>query len=210
MSKIIGLYGKKGVGKDTAAEYFLDQEWAHVKFARPLKDMVARAFGIPIAYLEKPDFKDKEFPERFYPSNSTLGRLINELGKGRYALHKREKRRAIKAILDKGFSTPREILQAVGTDIARNICSETYWIDKTRETIQSWVVRKESVIISDVRFQNEADLIREFGGQVFEITRNTEKSEDNHISENISIDSDGKICNNGSIEDLNKELEGLL
>lgn len=211
MSKIIGLYGKKGVGKDTAAEYFLDNDWAHVKFARPLKDMVCRSFGIPIKYLEQAEYKDKPFPTPFTPTGSVLNLLINELGKGKFALHKKVKREAIKEILNRGFKTPREILQAVGTDIARNICSETYWIDKTEEVIKGWVVRNESVIISDIRFQNEADLIKKYGGEVVEITRECkENSGDNHISEQSSVDFDRKVCNNGSIEELNEKLKELI
>lgn len=210
MSKIIGLYGKKGVGKDTAAEFFLDNDWAHVKFARPLKDIVSRSFGIPIRYLEQAEYKDKEFPELFYPSNSVLGLLIDQLGKGRYALHKKVKREAIKEVINRGFKTPREILQAVGTDVARNICSETYWIDLAEEVLKSWIARKENVIISDVRFQNEADLIKKLGGEVIEITRKTEKDEDNHISENTTLDISKKVCNNTSIEELNEKLKELL
>jgi hypothetical protein len=210
MSKVIGFTGKKGVGKDTAAEFFLENGYAHVKFARPLKEIVAKSFGIPMRYLEQAEFKDKEFPTPFKPTGGTTSRLIQHLGKYKYALHKKVKRDAIKKELDRTFKTPREILQIVGTDIARNICSDTYWTDLTRETIKGWLIRDIPVVITDVRFQNEADLIKEFEGQLIEITRNTEKSEDSHVSENNILDSNGKVCNNGSIEELNKELKELL
>jgi len=210
MSKVIAFTGKKGVGKDTAAEFFLEKGYAHVKFARPLKEIVARSFGIPMRFLEQAEFKDKPFPEPFKPNGATLSRLIDNLGKYKYNLHKKVKREAIKEVLFREYKTPREILQVVGTDIARNIVSNTYWTDKTDIIIQGWLVRDIPVVITDVRFPNEVDIVKKYEGEVIEITRETEKSEDNHISENKVLDISGKVCNNGSIEELNKELEGLL
>jgi hypothetical protein len=52
-SKVIGLKGKIGAGKSTAAEYFVERGYKLIKFADPIKDML-RELGLTNYELEGP------------------------------------------------------------------------------------------------------------------------------------------------------------
>lgn len=64
-------------------------------------------------------------------------------------------------------------------------------------------------VVSDLRFENEADRIRALGGEIWIIERDTGSVSD-HISERgFPLRGDEKrIDNNGSLGDLQRELEG--
>lgn len=76
--------------------------------------------------------------------------------------------------------TAREVMQVVGTDIFRNMYNNV-WVDATIKKIKQ--ERPELAIITDCRFPNEVDSIKENGGKVIRLTRNPHNSD--HISEKI-------------------------
>jgi len=74
----------------------------------------------------------------------------------------------------------RGLLQNWGTNLRRNHCGQDYWIKK----LSARPVPADSIVfVTDVRFQNEADWIRERGGQIIRIIRSGHESSDSHISE---------------------------
>lgn len=75
----------------------------------------------------------------------------------------------------------RKILQGWGTDFRRELCGETYWIDKTREKIQK-LPDGVLVVVPDVRFPNEAEMVDELGGKLWRVERGTSGA-DEHPSE---------------------------
>ena len=58
---------------------------------------------------------------------------------------------------------------------------------------------KKNYLISDVRFQNEADAIKELGGIIIYIDSNY-SGEDGHESEKINVKYDYKLDNYGTLE----------
>lgn len=65
------------------------------------------------------------------------------------------------------------------------------------------------MVVSDIRFENEAALIREMGGVIIHIERQTEKTEtSNHVSEKgITFEeSDLRIVNDSDIESLEQKV----
>ena len=68
--------------------------------------------------------------------------------------------------------------------------------------------KKDNWIVTDVRYQNEADHIKNKGGILIRVNRNTHNN-DNHKSE-IDLDDYNKfdfiIDNNGSVEELIKKV----
>ncbi len=69
----------------------------------------------------------------------------------------------------------REVAQAVGTDLFRNYDPDV-WVRALRETIRIYYYQMgptsgRSLVIDDIRFDNEAALIHELGGQVWEVVR---------------------------------------
>lgn len=74
----------------------------------------------------------------------------------------------------------RGLLQHWGTNLRRNHCGADYWLKK----MSAIPVPKDSfVFVTDVRFQNEADWIRERGGKIIRIIRTGHNNTDQHISE---------------------------
>lgn len=63
--------------------------------------------------------------------------------------------------------TPRKILQEFGTDIMRNNFNENIWL----YNLENKLMNSENVVISDVRFPNEIDLIMQHGGILMEVKR---------------------------------------
>lgn len=75
----------------------------------------------------------------------------------------------------------RFCLQTLGTEWGRNSISQTIWIDITKQKITE--ARKSLIIIDDVRFDNEAKMIREMGGEIWRLSRVGVLKSIEHVSE---------------------------
>ncbi|MCO6500049.1 MAG: hypothetical protein J5I47_06690, partial [Vicingus serpentipes] len=102
-------------------------------------------------------------------------------------------------------TTPRLILQLLGTECGREIIHPNIWVNCTLDAVEK---NTKGSIITDVRFVNEAEAIRENKGYLIRIERNIE-SNDNHPSE-ISLDNyehfDKIIYNDKDIIELTKKI----
>ena len=106
--------------------------------------------------------------------------------------------------------SPRELYQKIGTDIARNI-DVNVWVKGCD------IFKKDnpgrSIVITDVRFSNEAFWIRQQGGVVIFLESKTRGIYNNtrHSSENglTGEDVDAVIENDGTIEALYEKIEEL-
>ena len=95
-------------------------------------------------------------------------------------------------------STPRIILQLLGTEFFRDSISESFWTD---------IAPKANAVIADMRFVNELDYIIEVGGVPIGIIGRDEDttSSSQHASENVGpVINRCKhiIKNDGTLEDL--------
>lgn len=134
MSIIIGLTGRAGCGKDTAAEHLQREYGFHpMAFAGPLKKTAATLFNLPETY-----FHDRELKE--------------------------------KPLEDWDGLSPRHILQLLGTEAVRCTFGENFWIKRWINEYGSLVLGT-SVVVTDVRFNNEAQAIRDLGGVIVHIAR---------------------------------------
>lgn len=100
--------------------------------------------------------------------------------------------------------TARHALQTLGTEWGRNCIHSDIWIDTALDRARNC---RGSVVITDVRFRNEAAAIRREGGKVLRIVRGDRDPgtiDGTHASEAEVdlLDVDGEIVNNGTIEDL--------
>jgi len=85
-----------------------------------------------------------------------------------------------------GFSR-REMLQLLGTECARNVFRNDFWIRRAELHLTQLKCDTEfTMVITDVRFNNEASWIRKLGGVIVHIERpDSEEIESNqHASEN--------------------------
>lgn len=81
--------------------------------------------------------------------------------------------------------TGRYLLQTLGTDWARKLITEDIWMLMLRERlVKDMKERGSPMVVDDLRFTNEAQMIRELGGEVWELHRRKfEPANDNHASE---------------------------
>lgn len=103
------------------------------------------------------------------------------------------------------YYTIRQLLQKFGTEVGRSI-SPNLWVDAL---MNDYIEAKsegyeEDWIVTDVRFKNEAEAIRENGGILIRLNRNTGFN-DQHSSETALDDYknfDLIIDNNGTLDEL--------
>ena len=113
--------------------------------------------------------------------------------------------RLSQAVRDRGWEGAkkivevRQLLQVIGTDAVRDMLGKDTWIDIAFDKID----RADSpVVVTDVRFENEAQALREIGGQICMITRPGAHCERDHRSESLTIEPDFNIDNSGTLDDL--------
>lgn len=188
MGLVLGVHGPAKAGKDTMADYLIREfEWdAKFAFAGNLKEMCKEAF-----YLSDFDVYDQEgkkayfrHPEKLdvYHMACILDWMEETHSEVKDKFHK------VKHLLGEPLLTPRHVLQFVGTDICRVLAS-TYHVDVL---IGKILANPDSrLIITDVRFPNEGDLILDrFNGMVVKLkkppkedTDNTDNVDRQHLSE---------------------------
>lgn len=160
---IIGITGRAGAGKDTAADVLVKEcGFVKVGLADPMKRAAMEWFDFSIEQLWGPsemrNAKDLRYP-RVGPDNSYL--------------------------------TPRHALQQLGTEFGR-ACYQDVWVDYAMRVAKRLAVgdytyfpehgvvpcrgytevpAPKGVVIPDVRFANELAAIRKAGGRVFRIER---------------------------------------
>ena len=81
-------------------------------------------------------------------------------------------------------ATARHILQTLGTEWGRNCISSEIWLDCMMSRVTSHLKDGDcKIVIDDVRFQNEAELIKKMGGEVWMIVRPSAQRNTTHESE---------------------------
>ncbi|QEQ94091.1 deoxynucleoside monophosphate kinase [Streptomyces phage Saftant] len=108
------------------------------------------------------------------------------------------------------FPEVRRLLQRAGTEAGRKVLGTQVWVDALMKDFQP---HDEALVVTDVRFKNEADAIREAGGVVVRIERpGVGPKEDPggwvHESE-VALDHydfDVTVKNDGTIEELHDRL----
>ena len=145
MNKIISLTGCAGSGKDTVANYIIKNydNWEKDSFAGTLKDAVSAIFGWDRKMLAGDTPEDREIRET----------------KDEYWSEKL------------GYDvTPRNILQRLGTDCLRCHFHKNIWVDSLEKKIKD---TDKNIIITDCRFKNEIEMLKNLGATFIRVTRDT-------------------------------------
>lgn len=174
--QIIGITGRKSNGKDTLGSYLVENHgYKRIAFADALKDASKCIFSLNDEQLYG---NSKEKIDEFWQV------------------------------------TPRQILQFVGTDLFRNHLAELIpwvsndiWVQVVKKKIQDELKNDPHTkfVITDVRFQNEIDLVKSFNGLTVRVERKSANTTiDLHQSE-LEIETlcvDLVITNDDTIENL--------
>lgn len=102
-------------------------------------------------------------------------------------------------------SSIRGLMQRMGTEVGREMFGENIWVD----TALKGITPEDNIVITDVRFPNEADAIQATGGKLWRIERPGVGPVNSHLSESAldAYDFPTKLANEGSIEDLWKKVD---
>jgi len=114
----------------------------------------------------------------------------------------------------------RYMAQTLGTEWGRTLIKDSVWVDLGQEAIEHAWDKGQSVINTDLRFENEAIRVKELGGIIVHIIRNDNKFDDankingayNHAS-NITLDEkyiDFVIFNSWTIDDFQREVTRVI
>ena len=178
---IIGISGKAGSGKDTAAKML------EVLYANP--DISYEDF-VNKRYKNFADIQIVHFADTLKETAQVLFRISE------WETNTQEGK---KTTIDWIGKTVRELLQGIGQGL-RDAIDPDLWIKILFANTENW----SNYIIADVRYPNEIKAIKERNGILLRIDRK-DAGAGNHSSE-TALDNykewDVHIENNGSIEDL--------
>ena len=106
-----------------------------------------------------------------------------------------------------GGKTPRYAMQSLGTEWGRDTIFRRIWLESWKRSI----IGVPKVVVEDLRFPNEAELIRELGGEIWRVTREEVISSDHKSEvEMKQIRPDIVIKNEGDLDSLHLMLTGIM
>ena len=213
-TSLVGFVGLKRSGKDTAASALIDRGWKRMAFADPLKEMSMQLRGVWV-----------QIPDGVHLAQAVGGTAHRGGGFAQY-------HHVIEALgMEKAkdlVPDVRTLLQTLGADCVRSTLGERTWTDLTGQHVQEELARGEAVALTDVRFDEEFNLVHDLGGIVIGVWRGDQDSLDQaladafagspfslscrpgaeHISETNAYSllqrADVVICNCGSVSDLQR------
>ena len=102
----------------------------------------------------------------------------------------------------------RRLLQVLGTEVGRAMWGDNFWVWQATKGLNS----NQNIVFTDVRFPNELEEIKIFGGVTVRIVRDGVEAVNTHPSESALDDAtfDFTIHNNGTLEELKAKIENLV
>lgn len=97
----------------------------------------------------------------------------------------------------------RALLQRLGTEVGRDMFGQTFWVDQAAKHMPSG-----PVVVTDVRFLNEAQFIKNAAGELWRIERPGFGPVNEHVSESelSGFPVNHIIMNDGDYKDLMSEI----
>jgi hypothetical protein len=205
---VIGLVAPKEAGKTTTTNMMA--EFVDIKesaFADKLKNVCSSASGIPRVNFDDQKLKEVPFEK---PVLLTLGMITHILD--RYGAETLETSK-LQHLIEKPLISPRHIAQIVGTELLRDLVSQTVHIDNVP-------IHKDFItVISDTRFENEYDVMKDkedidyYPAYIYRKEAEEAAKNSDHASEKDFFKFKDKcyvIDNNGTLRDLELNVKKFL
>ena len=142
LPKVIGVSGFAGSGKDSFANIFVEKYgYTKISMADSIKDMLSVVFGW-----------DREMLQGATPESRLWRETPDEFWS---------------SVLEYPF-TPRKAMTTIGTNLFRVHFHKDIWVQSVKKKILDVGT---NVIIPDLRFGNEIEMMRDIGACLFEIER---------------------------------------
>jgi dephospho-CoA kinase len=182
---LLGLIGRARTGKDTAARFLADFGFARYAFADPLREAALGLDPIVDARLVYGDPGRGDDLGQASIVETRLSLAVRLLGWD---------------AAKEAYPEVRRTLQRLGTESVRAL-DETFWVRALAARLDA---ETGPAVVTDVRFPNEADLIRSRGGLIVRVTRPHAPATLAHSSESAldRYDDDVVLANTGSLDDF--------
>ena len=188
--KIIGIMGLAGVGKDTAADIIASQVPSVVRFAFAtlLRKEIAGSWGLDPRVLS-----DRAL--RAQPLEQLAMRRCIDPGFSQYAWE----------LSTLSALKPRTVMQRWG-DYRRHQNPDHFISPAEATRVRAVFAGCHLMVVTDVRFENEAAWIRRHGGVLWRVARSDLQGDFAHVSERELRDmpADATIVNDGTLDDLRR------
>lgn len=190
---LIGLMGYAQTGKDSVATILVEHHgYTRIAFADKLRE-VAYALN-PIIGLRHTSPDGGAWPRSYL----RLQDVVNSAGWD----HAKTT-----------YPEVRRLLQALGTEVGRQVLSpalfgdDSLWVRAAIDNLPS-----ARIVVTDVRFPNEAEAILERGGVLWRVERRGYGPVNDHPSETAvdHLHPNATLQNDGTLEDLATLVNGLL
>jgi len=195
--ELVAFTGFAQTGKDSATKILEKLGYTRLSFADPVRQGI---YNInPLIIIFPDEFNYEELKEEFI--KGSRGNLVLRL----------------KDVVDflgwdsaKKIPEVRRLLQYYGTEGIRNILGEDIWIQIVEKFINHNKLKK--VAISDLRFKNELDWVKNNNGKIIKINRQGVNPINNHISDRGINDElcDFIINNNNTLVELELKIKEIL
>lgn len=177
MANIIGVCGLIGNGKDAVSTHLEEQYgYKRISFAMALKDVCSVVFGW-----------DREMMEGLTPEARKWREVPDLWWAERLGIP--------------NFS-PRMAMQQIGTNLFRDYFHKDIWVATVERRILDSLNEDphRGIVISDCRFYNELQVIRDFGGMTVDVWRRNDRPvwwDDAILTNNVHPDEEYIIYDNG-------------
>ena len=158
-----------------------------------------------------------QFIHEYFISVKTLSysEPIKQMCKAGYGLSD-DQLESNKDIIDERWDkTPRDIM--ISTSRCMTFCDDDHWINLMRNRIYGLDISGvKFIVLSDIRFQNEADLVQELGGIVINVSKVKEQDPEFAVDDDVTeayvdrIDSQFYIENDGNIDNLKRQCDRIM
>lgn len=188
MPRVIGLHGVARSGKDTTAGFLAEYGYERLAFADALRNGLYALNPIVGADNRGRLVRVQE--------------VVDEVGWDDAKAYR---------LSDEGDPEIRVLLQRLGTEVGRDLISDTVWVDIVLNQIKKGGAGRRFVI-TDVRFPNELAALRNISAEMWKISRKGYGSVNAHASD-AGIDDqyfDVLIHNDSDLETLHTKVTKAL
>lgn len=184
---VIGVAGFAQSGKDTTGQFLIDAHgFTRVSFADAVRETLYALN--PLISLST---------SNLCASSARLQVLVDGLGW---------------EAAKNSYTEIRELLQRMGTEVGRELIHPEVWVQIAKRKAEKILADGGRVVFTDVRFENEAAVIHQMGGQIVRVHRNGVSSVNNHKSDQPLPDEyvDIELDNSGTIQTLHDNIESCI
>lgn len=169
------------MGKSTATSFLIEGlGYKLVKFAAPVKALTATF----LQQIGVPEEEIDDFLDGHHKEESLAGYGFDRL-------------------------TSRYIQQVVGTDLGRQKIDPNLWTTLAGRKVRNLIDKGERVVMDDMRFPNEYDMVKQMGGECWciynpRVSIPVSKHPSEGLLSNHSFDV--ALINDGTVEDLERQI----